>query len=936
MSSRRIAIVANELHPFTNGGIGVLLHNQLATFGDDGNQYHIIFIANGNGNGNPLSGREAVIGTYFPGVEVHMVGKEYYLPTGRNGEFFPPEWAFRAGAWHARSYAVMRLLKELEENGTVFDLIEFPDFGGVGFCTLQERALGQAFQQTTIAIRVHSAFSALTRYEPRPPSPLNSRLFDLERKCYRDADVIVAHIPAVAEVHRETYGLEAQDWGRRLRIELPPVLVQGAAPRGFTLNRTTPILFTSKIQPFKAPDTFVRGVAEFMDTSVAYQGNAIIAAHAFDQDYEANIRALVPPHLRKRVQFNSGIQGEARTRLIGRAVCVFPSVFESFCLAAYEASLLGAVVVLNQNNPGFGPTSPWLDGVNCVKFDGTAPDLTRILQRLFDEDLPRIELQVVDCAPSRPYWSDDAAIDARPRWLPLPLPRPLVSVVMTGFSSGSALIAGLENLRQIIYPLIEIVVVDSTPADSLAQTVLRQLRASDVTVVRTQTTASYGERVNAGAAFAKGDYLLLVDADDVIDSRFVGMAVTALERSPQYDVVVPQKGLFKKGDEFQQGEFANYSLSLGEGYASGFHENMIAGAPALIRRSVWAENRYDERLPALEHWDFFFRLVHSGRRFIVTNEVMAFSPRTNWKEHLPPLTRNPGTIIHQILSKVVASTATATIPSYVLAGLIYEDARGGVVTPVLREYDIVITATGQKNPAAQGTEVWVTSFGFRGRNRPTEYMTEVFGWKQDKGGAFFSHDNQPASIRWRGWLPLNGSLSFGTHLWSGIAELTVNGQRRRLDLYSTDGGSIEIFLANFGARDHQQAEDPSVLEPAGQSWGNADVAAQLERIRSEQESAQRGLSEAQRYCQELEAARSAQEGRIEALQRDLWSMMSERDAARQEVTKLRTDLLSILESTSVRLGILLVRIGNSISPRFRAAVGRLTKRVLRVGKPDTH
>jgi len=48
--------------------------------------------------------------------------------------------------------------------------------------------------------------------------------------------------------------------------------------------------------------------------------------------------------------FHHSLSGVARDRIIAQSVVVIPSAYESYCLAAYEASRLGGILVLNESN----------------------------------------------------------------------------------------------------------------------------------------------------------------------------------------------------------------------------------------------------------------------------------------------------------------------------------------------------------------------------------------------------------------------------------------------------------------------------------------------------------------------------------------------------------------------------------------------------------
>ena len=76
----------------------------------------------------------------------------------------------------------MLKLKSLEEEGLSFSTIEFPDYQGWAFCSLQEKKLGQAFRQTDIAVRLHTTAGIIRHFDQRQPSLESVARFELERK----------------------------------------------------------------------------------------------------------------------------------------------------------------------------------------------------------------------------------------------------------------------------------------------------------------------------------------------------------------------------------------------------------------------------------------------------------------------------------------------------------------------------------------------------------------------------------------------------------------------------------------------------------------------------------------------------------------------------------------------------------------------------------
>jgi hypothetical protein len=105
-----------------------------------------------------------------------------------------------------------------------------------------------------------------------------------------------------------------------------------------------------------------------------------------------------------------------------------------------------------------------------------------------------------------------------------------------------------------------------------------------------------------------------------------------------------------------------------------------------------------------------------------------------------------------------------------------------------------ITATGQKNQAAQGSELWVTGL-FRADDTQVnsgEYIMN--GEWEVRDGVPLSYLHQPATLIWQGELDGDLQLRFLSHPWSGVVTVTWDGAAQTIDLYSPTGTRKDMVL----------------------------------------------------------------------------------------------------------------------------------------------
>ncbi len=615
MSPRKVCLVTDELFPFTEGGIGRIVYNLIedSLRREAPVELHLLLPSFA-----PMKA-EDVEAHFDRKVTVHVAVERPLWEQGFDeGGVYPPPGAFTDTVWHAHSMELMLHLRRLAAKGVHFDVIEFPDYRGLSFCTSQEKLLGGAFLQTEVAVRLHSTAGILAPYERTLPSRDQFGQFELERKALYDADRVIAHIPGIAELNRDFYGF-AEAWLEKVVEEFPPVTKkpeQAHAP----FNGEPDLLFVTKLQSVKRPDLFVRGVSMFMRRCPQYGGRAVFACHAPDESYLASIKAHVPADLRGRFVFAGATQDrEAR---MARGIVVIPSDFESLNLTAYEAAAVGARLVLNGCCPAFAPGTPFVDGLNCHTFDGSVEGLAEALEKAWRTPAA----SPVEWTVAVPYW-ESAPLRAVPpaRLVPGKLPR--VSILITNYNLGRFLPETLASVGAADYPELEVVLVDDASTEAFDHEVLRLIErtssagAAPVRLVRNVVNRGLPASRNIGLRAATGDYILPLDADDCINPSFIRMAVEALERHPEFDIVVPSTGYFDSDEALEQRRFCDFALFIGDCPSLGMVANRLSSATSLMRRSLFEHFQYNERLTSYEDWELYLRLAHAGHRFLVTNAI---------------------------------------------------------------------------------------------------------------------------------------------------------------------------------------------------------------------------------------------------------------------------------------------------------------------------
>lgn len=109
--------------------------------------------------------------------------------------------------------------------------------------------------------------------------------------------------------------------------------------------------------------------------------------------------------------------------------------------------------------------------------------------------------------------------------------------------------------------------------------------------------------------------------------------------------------------------------------------------------------------------------------------------------------------------------------------------------------ELSITATGEKNARARGSEVWVRRLLYPHARPVAPRDFDQSGTWQIRHGELVSFVDQPAKLHWCGKASGPLRLILVAHPWSGMVEVSWNGNRQRIDLYSPEGTEKSVELA---------------------------------------------------------------------------------------------------------------------------------------------
>jgi len=198
---------------------------------------------------------------------------------------------------------------------------------------------------------------------------------------------------------------------------------------------------------------------------------------------------------------------------------------------------------------------------------------------------------------------------------------PLVTVVAVCYNHSKYVVECLESIRQQTYSCIQLIVMDDASPDESVHIIEKWIEGNAIDCLFIRNSANRGicRTLNEALGFAKGKYVSIVSADDVLLPDKLRQQVAEMEELPENIGVLyseawqmdvsgnPVPSMFIES----QGRFRN--LPDGDIFSTLVDGNFIPALTTLIRRSCFETvGVYDERL-CYEDWDMWLRIAQHFR-----------------------------------------------------------------------------------------------------------------------------------------------------------------------------------------------------------------------------------------------------------------------------------------------------------------------------------
>jgi glycosyltransferase involved in cell wall biosynthesis len=201
-----------------------------------------------------------------------------------------------------------------------------------------------------------------------------------------------------------------------------------------------------------------------------------------------------------------------------------------------------------------------------------------------------------------------------------PGPAPTFSVIVAAYQVADVIGEALDSIRSQTLPPLEVIVCDDGSTDNLEQA-LAPYR-DEIVFVRKENGGEASAK-NAAAAVAKGDFVAILDADDVYLAHNLE-ALSALARlRPDLDILTTDGLIVANGVQVRRVYDRSWRFEVEDQRRAILQRNFVFGLAAVRRERLFEHGGFDESIRWTTDWDLWLRMILTGSSAGCVDEPLA-------------------------------------------------------------------------------------------------------------------------------------------------------------------------------------------------------------------------------------------------------------------------------------------------------------------------
>ena len=212
--------------------------------------------------------------------------------------------------------------------------------------------------------------------------------------------------------------------------------------------------------------------------------------------------------------------------------------------------------------------------------------------------------------------------------------RPLVSICIPAYNSARFITKTIESALNQTYPSIEVVVVDDNSSDDTVA-VVEAIKDDRVKLYRNETNLGMTGNWNKCIRMARGEYVKLIPADDIIYPECIITSMKIFESNPEVVLSIVASDLINNDDEIvgkymhwpKGGVFEGRKVAKKSAMLNNYFGNPVS---VLFKKSDFEKTGgFDEDIPYILDFDLWLGLSAFGKVYFCKEKLSAFRVRND-------------------------------------------------------------------------------------------------------------------------------------------------------------------------------------------------------------------------------------------------------------------------------------------------------------------
>ncbi|CAH1193345.1 hypothetical protein PAECIP111893_00439 [Paenibacillus plantiphilus] len=264
------------------------------------------------------------------------------------------------------------------------DFIEFFDYVGIGYFSIQAKKYEGQFRNCILAVRAHCTIDLMDLEQNQLDFKHEKlEMYQMEKDAIRNADILLAPSKGWGQIYAQRYKVTEN----KIKISTPPVKAwEGIEYK--QSNEKQDVLFYGRIFQLKGVDLYIDAALSYISLNPTNRTRFFLVGYdgldANGVPYKEQLLKRIPNELQKRFVFTGQLNRKELEKILQTIrFSIFPNFVESFCYSIHELYNLGVPVICN-SIPAFQDF--FTHERNALFFDGSSADLMRNISRLFEDD----------------------------------------------------------------------------------------------------------------------------------------------------------------------------------------------------------------------------------------------------------------------------------------------------------------------------------------------------------------------------------------------------------------------------------------------------------------------------------------------------------------------------------------------------------------------